>query len=166
MVDSAPQGAPAAQGDDTLRLVCFRLHAQELAVEITEVKETMVVRPITRVFLAPPHLAGIINLRGDIVAIIDLGRLIGLGPADIRDASRIVIVRHGDVRAGIVVDELAELRAVPRRAIEPPPATLSPDEAALLRGVITTQGGAPVGLLHVPSLLDPERLRLRSPQDR
>ncbi|HUH04251.1 MAG TPA: chemotaxis protein CheW, partial [Kofleriaceae bacterium] len=69
----------AGAAGDAAKLVCFFLAGQEYAAPITEVKETMLLRPITRVFLTPPWLAGIINLRGDVVAVIDLARLLGQG---------------------------------------------------------------------------------------
>ena len=51
------------------KLVCFYLHGQEYAAAIGVIKETLAMRPITRVFLTPSWLAGIVNLRGDVVAV-------------------------------------------------------------------------------------------------
>src|SRR5688500_4391937 len=68
----------AARPAGTLRLVCFELRGQELALPIADVRETLPVQPITRVILTPPCLAGVFSLRGDIVPAVDLGILLGL----------------------------------------------------------------------------------------
>ncbi len=149
----------ATQAVGAMKLVCFRLHAQEYGADITEVKETIPVRPITRVFLTPPWLAGIINLRGDVVAVLDLAQLLGLPASTVTDDSRIIIARVDGVVGGLLVDQLAELRTVQTAAVQPPPPTLSAEGAALLRGVITIDGGAAVRVLDLPALFESERLR-------
>src|SRR5215470_847825 len=110
-----------------MNLVSFDVRGQRLGCPIAQVKETIVVRPITRVFLTPPWVAGIINLRGDIVAVLDLAVLLGLGPTLPQPETRIVIVRSGAggpreaspsggrsplIVAGVLVDRLTEARTV------------------------------------------------------
>src|SRR5262249_1637412 len=77
-----------------MNLVSFDVRGQRLGCPIAQVKETIVVRPITRVFLTPAWVAGIINLRGDIVAVLDFAVLLGLGPTLPQPETRIVIVRR------------------------------------------------------------------------
>jgi purine-binding chemotaxis protein CheW len=168
MVDVAPPGAAVQTGRQApIKLVCFRLHGQEYAVDIAQVKETMVVKPITRVFLTPPWLAGVINLRGDIVAVLDLAQLIGLPPIEITEDSRIIICQylsqHQVKVAGVVVDELAELRILDPAAIEPPPATVA--ASGLLVGVATVDKGAPLRVLHLGNLFESETLRVLSREE-
>jgi purine-binding chemotaxis protein CheW len=142
---------------ETVRCLCFYLHGQEYAADIAEVKETMAVRPITRVFLTPPHLAGIINLRGDVVAVLDLALRLGLPAATITHESRIVVARHGSLVAGLLVDRMAPLRTLRAGAVAAPPPTLPAETAACLRGVVTVEGGAAVRLLDLGRLLESER---------
>ncbi len=158
-LDSASAETRPDSAEPPIKLVCFRLHGQEYAIDIADIKETMVVRPITRVFLTPNWLAGIINLRGDIVAVLDLARLLGLPPTAITGDSRIIICRRGDKEAGMVVDELAELRTLAPEAIEPPPPTLTGEGAALLHGVATVEDGAALRVLDLGNLFESERLR-------
>jgi purine-binding chemotaxis protein CheW len=150
---------PAVTGGGPCKLVCFFLHGQEYAAPIAEIKETMLVRPITRVFLTPAWLAGIINLRGDIVAVIDLARLLGLRPTAITDSSRIVIATHRGKIAGILVDRMAELRNLDLDRLQTPPPMLAGDGAALLRGIATVDGGAPVRVLDLSNLFESDRLQ-------
>ena len=142
-----------------IKYVCFRLRGQEYAADIANVKETMMVLPITRVFLTPPWLSGIINLRGDIVAVIDLALFFGLPATAITDHSRIVICRHEGKVVGIVVDEMAELRTIEAERLQPPPPTLSSESSALLDGVITVENDAPLRVLDLGKLFESDRLR-------
>ncbi len=154
-----PGEATSTAAAGAAKLVCFFLHGQEYAADIAGVVETLAVRPITRVFLTPPWLAGIMNLRGDVVAVLDLARLLGMPPTIITDDSRIVLTRHEGRRAGLLVDGLAELRSLDLGQLEPPPVTLSGEVANLLRGVVTVPGGEVVRLLDLPALFESDKLR-------
>jgi purine-binding chemotaxis protein CheW len=146
----ADPGAP-------LRLVCFELHAQELALPIGDVRETLPLVPITRVVLTPACLAGVFSLRGDIVPALDLGVLLGLPPTDIGDDSRIVVVDHASGSIGIVVDRLRDLRTIVD-GLEPPPPSLPPAVAALLKGVASTPTGS-VRVLDANAILNAEPMQ-------
>jgi purine-binding chemotaxis protein CheW len=151
MVETGPGGA------GTLRLVCFELRGQELALPIVDVGETLPVQPITRVVLTPPCLAGVFSLRGDIVPVIDLGVLIGLGGTDVTSDSRIVVVEHGGTTIGLVVDRLRDLRTLDQ-PLEPPPPNLAPEIAQLLAGVAATSTGT-VRVLDAHSIIHAKPLR-------
>jgi purine-binding chemotaxis protein CheW len=179
MADAAATGSSHTPAH-LVKHVCFRLHGQELAVDIAAVKETLAMRPLTRVFLAPPHIAGIMNLRGDIVAVLDLARRLGLPPTTLTSSTRVVVCRYPrplpaesaavdavpdallpaeGLAAGILVDALTELRTLDMGHLEPPPPTLPEDTASLLRGVTTGAGGAPLQVLDVARLLEREHSR-------
>jgi len=140
-----------------LRLVCFELRGQELALPISDVRETLPLQPITNVFLTPPCLAGVFSLRGDIVPVIDLAVLLGLPPTIAGDDSRIVVLEHALGSAGIVVDRLRDLRTI-ETELEPPPTNLSNELQHLLRGVAATPTGT-VRVLDALSILTAEPLR-------
>jgi len=142
-----------------LRLVCFELRGQELALPISDVRETLPLQPITSVFLTPPCLAGVFSLRGDIVPIIDLAVLLGLSPTIAGDDSRIVVIEHARGSAGIVVDRLRDLRTLESEQLEPPPSNLSNELQHLLRGVAATPTGT-VRVLDAASILTAEPLRV------
>jgi purine-binding chemotaxis protein CheW len=156
MVSSGDPGSP-------LRLVCFELRAQELAVPIADVRETLPVPPITRVFLTPACLAGVFSLRGDIVPVIDLGVLLGLPATAVGGDSKIVVVDCAAGVAGIVVDRLCDLRTV-EPPLEPPPANLAGEVAALLLGVVATPTGS-VRVLDARAVLTVEPLRALARSD-
>jgi len=135
-----------------LRLVCFELRAQELALPIADVRETLPVPPITRVFLTPPCLAGVFSLRGDIVPVIDLGILLGLPPTAVGNDSKIV-----------VVDRLRDLRTI-EAALDPPPEGLAAEVAGLMLGVVATPTGT-VRVLDARAVLTAPPLRALAQAD-
>jgi purine-binding chemotaxis protein CheW len=151
------EGDPSGPASAPLRLVCFELRQQELAFPIGDVRETLPLRPISHVFLTPPWLAGIFSLRGEIVPAIDLAVLLGLPRAQIDDDARIVVVERGAQVAGILVERLRELRTIEEGAIEPPPASLPAEVAAILRGIAATPTGT-VRVLDLEALLGSDRL--------
>jgi len=137
-------------------LVCFELRGQELAIPIDDVRETVPVQPVTRVFLTPSCLAGVFSLRGEIVPAIDLGVLLGLPRTEVGVDSKIVVIEHATGTAGFIVDRLRDLRTI--EALDPPPANLATATAGLFAGVAATTTGT-VRVLDVAALLTAEPLR-------
>jgi purine-binding chemotaxis protein CheW len=148
--------SPAAP-EGPLRLVCFELRAQELALPIADVRETLPVPPITRLFLVPACLAGVFSLRGDIVPVIDLGILLGLPATAVGHDSKVVVVGCAAGVVGIVVDRLRDLRTV-EAAMEAPPAGLAAEVASLMLGVVATPTGS-VRVLDARAVLTAPPLR-------
>jgi purine-binding chemotaxis protein CheW len=146
------------QRSTPLRLVCFEVRGQELALPIDDVRETLPILPITRVVLSPPCLAGVFSLRGDIVPAIDLAVLFGLPRTEIGDDSRIVVVDEKKAgTCGIVVDRLRDLRTL-TEPLEPLPTNLDPSVAQLLLGVVATETGS-VRVLAAAAIIAAEPLR-------
>jgi len=141
-----------------MHLVCFSLHEQEYGVAIADVKETLALRPIVRMFLTPDWLAGIMNLRGDVVAVIDLARFLGMPATIAGDDCRIVVVRHKTLTAGVLVDHMSEVRVVNDEQVTATPATIPTETAAVMRGIATVPSGA-VRVLDVAALFESERVR-------
>lgn len=175
---SGPDGraeAPSGRAASQVKHVCFRMHGQDFALDIAVVRETLAVRPITRVFLTPPHFAGIINLRGDVVPVLDVAQLLGLPAIVTTHDTRIVLCRYRpagagagggpDARgepmtAGILVDELTELRTLDLGRLEPPPPTLPRETAALLGGVVMLDGRTPLQVLDIARLFTSDQVRV------
>src|SRR5262249_3496666 len=137
---------------------CFDVRGQELAFPIEDVRETLPIQPITRVVLTPRCLAGVFSLRGDIVPAIDLAVLLGLPPAEVADASRIVVIESPYGPAGIVSDRLRDLRPI-EGGLEPAPANVATNVAPLLLGVAATETGS-VRVLSAAAIVAAEPLRV------
>jgi chemotaxis signal transduction protein len=147
------------------KLVCFTVGGQELGAPIRAVKETLPERPITRVFLLPQVLAGLTNLRGEVVAVIHLARLLELEDASETEHNIVILRAQALGRAnraacGLLVDRLLGVRDVDDSAILPPPGTLSPEPASYLRGLAKAgDPPRPLLVLDVDKVLATERLK-------
>lgn len=125
--DRAEHGA-----DDEEQLVVFRLGQEEFGVPIDSVQEIVRVPDLlTHVPKAPAFVEGVINLRGSVLPVIDLRRRLGLPGVERSDRQRIMVFVIERVCTGFIVDCVAEVLKVERRAIEPAP-HLSSEQSLLL----------------------------------
>lgn len=113
-----------AAANTVLQVVSFRLHNEVYALDILAVQEIIKILPITTVPLAMPWIAGVINLRGQILPLMTLGVRLELPPAPYSRNTRFMIVRGREQSVGLVVDEVLEVLRLPQSALEPPPAHL------------------------------------------
>jgi purine-binding chemotaxis protein CheW len=106
-------------------LVTFKIDTEEYGIKIQNVQEINRMTEVTRIPRAPHYIDGIVNLRGNIIPVLDLRKFFGLEEKEITDATRIIIVDSGGVKTGIVVDAVSEVLRFDRSLIELPPDILS-----------------------------------------
>jgi purine-binding chemotaxis protein CheW len=135
--------------------MCVSVAASNYGLPLENVQEVIGVRPLTRVFHAPVTLAGIINLRGEVLPVLDLSQLLrSEAPTPKQGEARIVVVREVSGlkrRAGLRVDALLGLLDVPAAGLTMAPSSISSSIRALVVGVIPTS--PPCAVLDVTSLL-------------
>ncbi len=107
-----------------LQAVSFRLNNELYALNILDVQEIIKPVPITIVPLAPAWIAGVINLRGQILPLIRLSKRLGLSSISKERSARFIITRHRERRIGLVVDEVLEVLRLYNDSLELPPAHL------------------------------------------
>lgn len=107
------------------KYLTFKVSGELFGMEIDNVNEIIEYSDMTRVPLAPPHIRGVSNLRGNVVPIIDLAVRLGKERGDVTKRSCIVIVEMDDdgekIDIGFVVDEVDEVLDIHADAIEPAP---------------------------------------------
>jgi purine-binding chemotaxis protein CheW len=130
----APDATPAAQAPE-LHLLTFLLGREEYGLPITRVREVIRVTEITRVPQAPAHVRGVTNLRGRILAVVEIRSRLGLEPATITPASRIVVVDLQGRVLGLLVDRVSQVAKVPGEAVAPVPDDVRSSDADYLTGV-------------------------------
>ncbi|MFZ5650986.1 MAG: chemotaxis protein CheW [Bacillota bacterium] len=113
----------------------FKLHDQLYGVNIASVLEIIKVDTVTRVPGAPHFIEGIINLRGKVVPVMDLGLRFGLQQSKISDSTRVIIVEAGGVTTGMIVDSVSEVLRLPSSSLEPVPAIIAESGMEALKGV-------------------------------
>ncbi len=109
----------------TLQLVSFNLAKELYGIEITKVREIILITDITHVPEAPAFLRGLINLRSTVIPVIDLRARFGLPPGEVSDDNRIMVLQACGKTIGIVVDAVSEVLRVKQEQISPPPPTVA-----------------------------------------
>jgi purine-binding chemotaxis protein CheW len=104
-----------------LHLVTFALDREEFGIPIGQVREVIRVGEITRVPQARPHVRGVTNLRGRILAVVEIRTRMGLPAAELTPRSRVVVVGVHDRILGILVDGASQVVKVPVETIAPAP---------------------------------------------
>ena len=116
-------------------LVAFKIDTEEFAVDIGSVQEINRAVEVTRIPNSPPHVQGVMNLRGKIIPVVDLRRMLGFQTRTPDKQSRIIVIDVGGVVAGFLVDSVSEVVQLPERAIEAPPTFAGAVEPHYVSGV-------------------------------
>lgn len=98
---------------DEVQLVICRVDDEEYALKIDDVKEIIRVVNITRVPCSPDCLSGVINLRGQVIPVMDMSKRLNLSRLTPSELSRIVVVIRGELIVGLLVDEVTQVLRLP-----------------------------------------------------
>jgi purine-binding chemotaxis protein CheW len=120
---------------ETLELCTFVVGDLHLGVDAALVQEVVRHQAITPVPLAPVEIAGLLNLRGQVVTAIDLRRRLGLRPRPDGELPPHLIVRGGHGPASLLVDQVSDVVACSAEELEPPPTTVDETVRGFLGGV-------------------------------
>jgi purine-binding chemotaxis protein CheW len=115
--------------------VAFLLGDEEYAVEIERVREILKAPVITEVPRAPAHILGVIMVRGEVIAVFDPRRRLGLPAAALGRAARVLVCDGGDGPRGVLVDAVSEVVRLPASAIEPRPSGIGAASAECIVGI-------------------------------
>lgn len=107
-------------GGPTLQLALVSVHQTFYGIHIKTIREILRVRKLTWVPSTLPYVAGIVNVRGEMLPIIDLRLLLQTGASDVTDNSRIVVIESKHLAAGLLVDGMVDIVDVPLSGIHAP----------------------------------------------
>ncbi|MGI4788838.1 MAG: chemotaxis protein CheW [Janthinobacterium lividum] len=126
-----------------LQVVALHLGCEIYGVDIACVNTVLTPQPITPVPNVPPHVQGVMNLRGRILPVIDLRTRFGMPAlsAEQQKSSRIVIMDVDGVTAGLIVDSVSEVLRLPAASIEPSSGLLNTVDPSCLTGIGRVPGG-------------------------
>ena len=134
------QSAALGSEDPILQWVTFKLDNETYGINVMQVQEVLRYTEIAPVPGAPAYVLGIINLRGNVVTVIDTRQRFGLNNADITDNSRIVIIEADRQVVGILVDSVAEVVYLRQSEIETAPNVGNDESAKFIQGVCNKNG--------------------------
>lgn len=117
------------------QLIGFLVGPEEYGLEILRVREIIRVKEITRLPGVSEFMKGVINLRGDVIPILDLGEKLGLNGKGISQNSRVIVVEVEGRLIGLMVDAVSQVLRIPVDQIDPPPQMISGPSREFVSGV-------------------------------
>lgn len=119
-----------------IQLVVFSLQGEEFGIDIGKVKEVLKVGQVTYLPHTAEYIQGVINLRGEVIPIINLRIRFGIAGEDAQlESQRIIIVEIDGVLVGLVVDSVSEVITLSWDSIEKPSGTIAGTQSQFLEGV-------------------------------
>ncbi len=120
---------------EELQLVAFRLQEEEFAVDIQRVREVLKITQITPLPQSLSYIEGVINLRGEVIPVVDLRKRFNIKNAQETSDSRIIIVEIDESLVGLIVDSVTEVLHILSSAVDPPPRRLAGTRTEFIKGV-------------------------------
>jgi purine-binding chemotaxis protein CheW len=146
------EAIPPAVAGDGRELVAFRVGEQELCVDIMAVRELRGWTQTTPLPESPPYVLGVINLRGSVLPVIDMGARIGLALSEVGPRSVIIVVCIAGQLVGLLVDSVCDILTVADREVQPTPAVACDTLETFVTGLVTVDERM-IGLLALDQLL-------------
>ncbi len=148
--------APSANsGKQVMELATFYVGNALCGMDILKVQEINKLTQMTKVPQAPDYVLGILNLRGQIVTIIDLGKKLGLGATDRSNDPRNIIVNSAGGHVGLLVRKISDVVSADIEKSEPSPANMQGIQGDYFDGVYKTDSNL-IGILNVEKVLSIE----------
>ena len=135
-----------------LLLVTFGLGNAWYGLDASHVQEVILVGDNTMVYHAPAYVRGIINLRGKIVTVLDMGSKLGFGAIEVGGDSRVIIVDWNHEQVGLLVEVVAEVINLNQDQIDPVPLNISEGLRSFLNGVCNDENRL-IGILNLDKVL-------------
>ena len=127
------------KNQQVFRWVTFRLADEIYGINVMQVQEVLRMTDVAPVPGAPHYVMGIINLRGNVVTVLDTRKLLDRATSDITDSSRIMIIESGKVTVGLLVDSVAEVVNIASSDIDPPPSVGNDEGSRYIQGIYSTE---------------------------
>lgn len=156
---AAPKHEPHANNEVQHEFLTFVLGAENYALDIMTVKEIRGYEDVTKIANAPDYIKGVLNLRGDIVPIVDLRLKFNVGEATYDEFTIVIMLMVGERIVGIVVDEVSDVIKVDEPDIKAPPEFGVAFDSAYLHG-LTSINDQMIILVNIQKLISSDELGL------
>ena len=103
------------------KFLTFIISKEDYGIEIRHVTEIIGIQSITAVPDMPPHVKGVINLRGKVIPVMDVRLRFGVEERPYDDRTCIIVININEQPVGLIVDRVLEVLDIPESEIEPPP---------------------------------------------
>ena len=126
---------PQVTDGESLEVIEFLMGYERHAIGVARVQEVLALRELTPLPGAPRFVAGIVNVRGRIVSVVDLKAFFELPDKGLPDLNRVLVIDDGRIEFGLLVDSVVGMRRVPLADLQPPLPTMTGVRAHYLRGI-------------------------------
>ena len=140
--------------EESLEVVEFLLAYEKYGIESAYVREIHPLRELTPVPCTPPFVLGIINVRGQIISVIDIKRFFDLPERGLTDLNKVIILRNKEMEFGTLADVILGVVRVPRRNLQPTLPTLTGIREEYLKGIAADR----LAILDAEKLLSDKKL--------
>lgn len=120
---------------ESLDCLEFLLTYETYAIEMRWIAETYPLKELTQLPCTPPFVAGIINVRGRILSVIDIRKLFDLPEKGLTNLNKVIILHNGEMEFGILADEILGTRTIRLSDVQPPLPTLTGIREEYLKGL-------------------------------
>ena len=140
----------------SFQIVCFKIGNEEYGIDILQVQEILKIPKITKLPKSRAHILGVIDLRGKVIPIIDLGKKFGI-IADLSRSLRAIVVDIEGKQVGLAIDSVSHVVKVDSNDIEPPPPVVKGISGKYIVGIAKLKSGFVV-ILDINQIFSAEEL--------
>ena len=138
-------------------LITFEVCGQHFALEIMAIREIRAWTPATRLPRVPAHIAGVVNLRGTVLPVMDLAARLGWQATEATPRHAIIVTQLEGQACGLIVDSVSDIVTLDADSLQPPPATADDAIAPFLEGLAAIEDRM-VMVLDLTALMGNERM--------
>jgi purine-binding chemotaxis protein CheW len=135
VVSASKNGEEAEIDGDIIQMVSFLLDDVEYGIDILAVHEILRMPEMTRLPNTPGFIKGVINLRGNVIPVVDVRERFGLPQGELTDLTRIIVVEIGEKLVGLLVDNVYQVVRMPDRNIDPPSELIEGVSEEFIKGI-------------------------------
>lgn len=138
-------------------LITFQVEGQVFALDIMAIREIRAWTPATRLPRVPEYVAGVVNLRGTVLPVIDLAARLGWTPVEATPRHAIIVTQLGSRQTGLIVESVSDIVTIDTDTLQAPPATADSSVLPFLQGLAALDDQM-VMVLDLTALADTETL--------
>ncbi|MEW6209394.1 MAG: chemotaxis protein CheW [Acidobacteriota bacterium] len=156
-IEMAEEPTPGDEDEERLEVIEFALAYENYAVESRFVREVYPLRHFTPLPAAPPFVLGLINVRSQVLSVLDIRKFFDLPEKGLTDLNKVIIARRGDMEVGLLVDSIAGAKSVRASELQAALPILTGVRAEFLKGVTADR----LTILDLEKILSDRRIIVR-----
>jgi purine-binding chemotaxis protein CheW len=149
-----PDATSITSAENEVTLGCFEVAGRSIAIDVVNVREVVRWQPVTPLPKSPELIEGVIDLRGALVPVVDLGRALNDRKVEPSSGTRIVVTETDGMVVGLTVDSAVEVLQVGAASMEDPPTLATQAGYEVARAVVRRPDLEPIVVLSLEYLLE------------